>query len=85
MLDVLVGGCSYFFFTIISATQPDQIDATAPAAGAGGPYSLTADSNNVVNGCTDGSGASVDLPTCLQAAAYSAYFQFTTDRVIGKP
>lgn len=85
MLDVLVGGCSYFFFTIIGATQPDQVDATAPAAGAGGPYSLTADSDNAVNGCVDGSGASVDLPTCLAAAAYSAYFQFTTDRVIGKP
>ena len=40
MLDVLVGGCSYFFFTIIGATQPDQVDATATAAGAGGPYAL---------------------------------------------
>jgi cysteine-rich repeat protein len=85
MLDVLVGGCSVFFFTVISATQPDQVAPAAPAAGAGGPYSLSIGSNSAVSGCTDSAGASVDVPTCLAAAAYSAYFQFATDRVIGKP
>ena len=42
MLDVLVGGCStaFGFVTAISPTQPDQVDASMPAAGGGGPYQL---------------------------------------------
>jgi cysteine-rich repeat protein len=84
MLDVFVGGCNVIFFTAVTATQPDQVVAGAPPAGAGGPYHLTQDQNHVVNGCTDSSGASVTLGACLSAAAYSAALQFTTDRVIVK-
>ena len=53
--------------------------------GKGAPYKLTADPNtHVVTGCTDKSGAAVNLAMCLDAAAYSSYFKFTTDRVIVK-
>ena len=87
MLDVLVGGCSKFeLFTtivIIAPTQPDQVDADAPKAGAGGPYKLGM-SGGKVSSCKDKGGAVVDLNTCLNAAAYSSFLTFTTDRVILK-
>lgn len=86
MLDVLVGGCHVFFgiITAISKTQPDQTDPAAPPAGAGGPYSLGVGSGSSVSSCTDHSGATVDLSTCLRAAAYSSFLTFTTGRVILK-
>jgi cysteine-rich repeat protein len=87
LLDVLVTGCSTFagIIAIINPTQPDQINPAAPAAGAGPAYTLTADgTSHVVTGCTDKNGASVTLATCLNAAAYSSYFGFTTDRIIAK-
>ena len=83
-LDLLVHGCTLnlgFFVTAISATQPDQVDPAAPVAGAGAPYTLTLTGNSVT-GCKDKNGAFVVFSTCLNAAAYSVYFQFTSDRVI---
>jgi hypothetical protein len=83
MLDLFIGGCSVFFFDVINKTQPDQVDASATALGAGGPYKLRASSSNKkVNGCTDKNGATVDLQKCLAAAAYSSAFTFTTNRVV---
>ncbi len=84
LLDVLVRGCTaYGLFAVFSPTQPDQIDPTAPAVGAGGLYkfSLTGSS---VTGCVDKNGKPVDLEKCKAAAAYSSFFAFTTDRVILK-
>ena len=80
-LDLLVGGCPTFFGTQVAATQPDHSDPAAPAAGAGAPYVFTRTGNSVT-GCRDKNGTVVSFPTCLSAAAYSAYFQFTSDRVI---
>jgi cysteine-rich repeat protein len=88
MLDVIVGGCTkYVFplgtFTIFAATNPDQVDPAAPAAGAGGPYSIGMNGTQV-SSCSDRGGAPVDLTTCLNAAAYSSFLTFATDRVILK-
>ena len=85
-LDLLVSGCSILggLLQLIIATQPDQADPAAPVGGAGAPYHFSANSSHVVGSCTDKNGAAVPLATCLQAAAYSSYFKFTTDRVIGK-
>ncbi|HET7529772.1 MAG TPA: hypothetical protein VFJ98_02310 [Mycobacteriales bacterium] len=85
ILDLMVSGCRVFFTSQVSATQPDTVDPDAAAAGSGGPYKLSTDSSHHVNGCVDKDNQAVDLATCLSAAAYSAYFQFTTDRVIVKP
>jgi hypothetical protein len=85
MLDVLVGGCTVIILPAIKSTQPDQVDPTAPAAGAGGPYTLsTTGSPPVVTGCKAKGGATVPLDACLKAAAYSSFFHFTTNRVIVK-
>lgn len=83
MLDVLVGGCSttYGFVTIIAPTQPDQVDASMPAAGGGGPYQLVA-SGGKVKACKDQHGASAPLSACLDAAAYSSALTFATDRIM---
>ncbi len=87
LLDVLIGGCRVFgFITAVSKTQPDTSDPTAPLAGAGPKYTLSASSTTtkVVDTCKDKSGATVTLSTCLASAAYSSYFKFTTGRVIVK-
>lgn len=84
LLDVFVGGCRVFIVTALSATQPDKADPSAPAAGAGAPYKLVAGSNRKVSGCKDRSGASVPLEQCLESAAYSAAFKFTTQRAIAR-
>jgi cysteine-rich repeat protein len=85
MLDLIVGGCStaFGFVTIIAPTQPDQVDPSKPAAGAGGLYKFQT-SGTSVTGCHDKNGASVNLTTCEAAAAYSAAMRFTADRVILK-
>ena len=84
-LDVLVGGYIYAgSVTLIMPTQPDQIDPAAPVAGAGPPYTFTAGAGKVVTTARDKNGAIVPLSAALGAAAYSAYFTFTTDRVIVK-
>jgi len=80
MLDVIVGGCKVFIVTAVGATQPDQADPSVPVLGAGAPYKLTT-TGTKVSGCKDKSGASVDLNACLQTAAFSAAFKFTSNRV----
>lgn len=85
MLDVIVGGCTVVIIPAITATQPDKTDPSMPVAGAGGPYKLVATGKPpVVTSCQDSKGTTVDLNTCLNAAAYSSYFTFTTQRVIIK-
>ncbi|HZS42014.1 MAG TPA: DUF4215 domain-containing protein [Polyangia bacterium] len=78
LLDVLVSGCSTFIGQQIKAQQPDQ------STNAGVTYTLSANAQHVVTGCKDNKGNTVALATCLAAAEYSAYFRFTTDRVIVK-
>ncbi|MBK7402047.1 MAG: DUF4215 domain-containing protein [Myxococcales bacterium] len=88
LLDVLIGGCRVIggLITAVSKTQPDVSDPTAPVAGAGPKYTLSASSSStkVVDTCKDKSGATVTFATCINSAAYSSYFKFTTDRVIVK-
>jgi hypothetical protein len=85
-LDVIVGGCKLDLnITIVRATQPDTADPNAPAAGSGGPYQFTEDATHHITACKDHTGGTVDLAACVAAAAYSAAFQFTTDRVISPP
>ena len=86
LLDVIVGGCKWGIVQLVNASQPDQSDPDVPAAGAGGPYKLTASNaaTHVVDTCKDKNNATVDPATCLNAAAYSFYFKFSTDRVIAK-
>lgn len=83
-LDMLVGGCTAFgFVTVVQATQPDTSDAGATPAGAGAPYHLIASTaSRIVDTCKDHTAATVDFATCLNAAAYSSFFSFSTDRVI---
>ena len=85
ILDVLVGGCNILAVQQIKPTQPDQVDPAAMPAGAGAPYTLSASpATKVVSTCRDKNNAVVPLQACLSAAAYSAFFKFTTDRVIVK-
>jgi cysteine-rich repeat protein len=79
LLDVLVGGCSVlviiFPVTAITATQPDTAGADS--------YKLSAGAGKKVAACTK-NGVATDLASCLDAATYSSYYQFTSDRVIVK-
>jgi hypothetical protein len=87
LLDVIIGGCNVTIFNIavINIRQPDQQDPGAPDVGAGFPYTLTRDNTTkAVNGCRDKNNANVPLAECLQDAAYTSFFKFATDRVIGK-
>jgi hypothetical protein len=85
LLDVLVSGCNIAFFgPVILPSQPDQVDPALPQPGAGGPYVLQVNAQKMVSTCLDKNGAAVSLSACLPTAAYSSYFQFTTDRVILK-
>lgn len=86
VLDVLIGGCRVLaIIPVINIRQPDQEDVTAPNVGAGYPYTLSADPmTKQVNACRDRTNAIVNLASCLADAAYSSYFKFATDRVIGK-
>ena len=85
MLDLIVSGCTHFLLgTLVKATQPDAADPSVPAAGAGGPYRLIANSQKVVTVCQDKNRQTVDLATCLASAAYSSDFAIATDRVIPK-
>lgn len=83
-LDVLIGGCTIGLLPVLSPTQPDQVDASVPQPGAGGPYRLTASAAHVVTGCRDQDNTVVGLTACLNAAAFSSAFKFTSDRVIIK-
>lgn len=82
ILDVFAGGCRVLFITAVAATQPDQVDPSVPAAGAGAPYSLVVGAGKKVTGCKDKSGGSVELSACYKVAAYSAGFKFTSERAI---
>jgi cysteine-rich repeat protein len=87
LLDIIVNGCHVTVFNVVAIkpTQPDQIDPSAPAAGAGPPYSFDTDKTTKrVTACHDHTGAVVDLQTCQNAAAYSVSFKYATDRVIIK-
>jgi cysteine-rich repeat protein len=88
LIDIIVGGCTVKVIinvTVIKKTQPDQVDPAAAVAGAGGPYTLSADpATKRVTSCKDKSGAVVALQACLNAAAYSMSFKYATDRVIIK-
>ncbi|HEY5950496.1 MAG TPA: DUF4215 domain-containing protein [Kofleriaceae bacterium] len=78
LLDVLVSGCKNpFVGQLINATQPDA------ARVIGDVYTFTANTSHVVNACKK-NGATATLSTCLDDAAYSSFFKFTTDRVIAK-
>jgi hypothetical protein len=84
LLDVLVHGCNGAFgIAEVNPTQPDQVDPAAPVAGQGAPYTLVT-TGTTVTSCKDKTGATVSLPACLTAAAYSSDFNFTSDRVIAK-
>ena len=82
MISPLIGP---FLIAVISPAQPDQQDPDVPPAGAGHPYTLTADpSTKAVNACTATGGGSVPLADCLADAAYSSHFKFTSQRVIAR-
>lgn len=88
LLDVVANGCNVLgAIPAVNPRQPDQFDPSAPAVGAGGPYTLVITGNHVT-GCQDKTGTAVvgtaNFQACLQAAAYSSYFNFTSDRVIMK-
>lgn len=82
ILDLIIGGCSFFGAETVKSTQPDKVDSAQHVAGAGAPYKLSASSGVTVDTCKDKSGAKVDLDKCLAAAAYSSYFKLATDRVL---
>lgn len=82
MLDLLVTGCNTIIGLQVRSTQPDRSDPDAPPAGAGAPYTLVANAQRVVTSCRDRLNATVDLNTCLNAAAYSTFVKIATDRVI---
>jgi cysteine-rich repeat protein len=84
LLDMIVGGCTVVFVRQTRATQPDTEDPMAPPAGAGPGYTLIRNSERQVSGCIDASGAAVDLETCLNDAAYSAFVKFASGRVIAR-
>lgn len=85
LLDVLIGGCTIAGVGgVVAVTQPDQVDASVPAAGAGAPYRLQANAAKTVVTCRDKNNAPTTLATCLNAAAYSSAFKLTTRRVIVK-
>ncbi len=83
-LDLIVSGCVAFGSVhVVTPTQPDQVDAAQPAAGAGAPYTLSASSGTSIDTCKDKNGTVVsNLEACLNAATYSSYFKFASDRVI---
>ena len=84
-LDLMVGGCTIFIVQAVAPTQPDQVDPSAPVAGGGGLYKLSANASKAVDTCRDKNNAVVNLDMCLDAAAYSEYFKFSTDRIVLRP
>ena len=88
LLDLLVGGCvvatGLAVLPTVVATQPDAFNEYVLPAGAGAPYALSF-SGKSVTGCRDKNGSTVTLSTCLNAAAYSSLFKYSTNRVIIRP
>ncbi len=78
LLDIIVSGCNTLIGQQIKGTQPDSARVT------GDTYVFTINnSTKRVTGCTK-NGQSAQLSACLNDAAYSSFFRFTTDRVIMK-
>jgi hypothetical protein len=77
ILDVLVAGCKAA--ALINEINPTQPDTATPAGS--GTYTFAVDALHRVVSCTH-NGSADTLSDCLDGAAYSSYFQFTTDRVI---
>lgn len=92
LLDVIIRGCSTLggIIRVINPRQPDKEDPTVMPVGSGPPYTLSASSTStkIVDRCRSGSttynAGTTQYDQCLNDAAYSAYFRFTTDRVIIK-
>ncbi|HRI64087.1 MAG TPA: DUF4215 domain-containing protein [Polyangium sp.] len=88
LLDVIVGGCTVTVIIpiqVVNARQPDQQDPLTTDAGSGSPYTLVRDmTTKRVTGCRDRTNTTVNLAQCLADAAYSSYFKFASDRVIGR-
>jgi hypothetical protein len=86
LLDAIVGGCTSFGVSIFVATQPDAINPDVPQPGTP-PYTLTLSTTApiTVAGCTDHLGATMPLPACLAAAAYSSNVVLAMDRVMIAP
>lgn len=91
LLDVLVSGCKTLagIVTVIIPKQPDKEDPTVAPVGSGPAYTLVAGAGNAVVSCRDRTGTvygsgTTQFEQCLKDASYSAYFKFTTDRVIIK-
>ncbi|HUL45195.1 MAG TPA: T9SS type A sorting domain-containing protein [Bacteroidota bacterium] len=83
ILDLIITGAKgYLGLPLVIPTQPDESDPNAPLAGAGPPYKFAVNGSKVVTAAFDKDNTSVDLQTAMNSAAYSAYFTFTTDRVI---
>jgi len=77
ILDVLVSGCKALgVITEINAVQPDTVTSSGS-----GTYTFAVNSSHEVVSCQH-NGTDDTLSDCLDGAAYSIYFQFTTDRVM---
>lgn len=81
LLDLLVGGCTILFQAQVVPQQPDGENPDAPPAGAGPPYTLTANASHVVDGCKDSGLQAVPLADCLADATYSTSLRLAADRV----
>jgi cysteine-rich repeat protein len=84
MLDVIIGGCSVFFFgQLIKPTQPDSEDPGVPPAGSGPPYTIYSYAgSNTADGCRASNGQKVSKTACFKDAGYSSYMLFASGRVI---
>jgi len=78
LLDILVGGCTVFGIQQIKPSQPDTARVTTDVF-----VFSTSSTTKAVNGCTK-NGQAAMLSACLNDAAYSSFFKFSTDRVIMK-
>jgi hypothetical protein len=86
MLDLIIGGCSVFFFgQMIKPTQPDSEDPEVAPAGAGPPYKIYSYAGgHTADGCRASNGQKVNKTACFKDAAYSSYMLFASGRVIIK-
>ena len=75
-LELMLSGCTVIGIPVVAPTQPDR-----DLSPGGGTYTFTTDGNRHVSGCLRNA-VPATLPECYAGAAYSAYFLFTTNRVI---
>jgi cysteine-rich repeat protein len=78
LLDIIMSGCNTLLGTQITATKHDKVRTAGDVI----VFQIN-NSTKRVTGCTK-NGAAAALATCLNDAAYSSFFRFTTDRVIMK-